>query len=121
MGFEVVVEVHVSRPAKSCRTVSYSITMKVAGRLDRNVHAAVLAELVPTPTAGDVPLTLQSTAGGWYIDDLVCCSYPLLVQVSAVACVAIEALLLPGVQAFAWAALLVLVLLVACSGQVACG
>ena len=37
------------------------------------------------------------------------------------ACGTVDALLLPGVQALAWAALLVLVLLVGHAGQLACG
>lgn len=67
------------------------------GRLERHVYAVVLAELMPTLTVDDVPLTLRSTAGGSYIDALVCCSYALLVKVSlAAACVAIEALFAAG-------------------------
>ena len=74
MGFEVaVVEVYVVTPRRvvaSCLALHHR---EGRGCLDRHVHAAVLAELVPTPTADDVPLTLRFTAGEWYIDALVCC------------------------------------------------
>lgn len=49
---------------------------------------------------------------------LVCCGYPLLLLVQVTVA---KVLLLPGVQALARAALLVLALLVARAGQVVCG
>ncbi|KAK1611599.1 hypothetical protein QYE76_035272 [Lolium multiflorum] len=55
-----------------------------------------------------------STTGAWYRAALACCGYALLVQLAALAYevastwphVTPDALLLPGVQALAWASLL---------------
>ncbi|PNT78228.1 hypothetical protein BRADI_1g75590v3 [Brachypodium distachyon] len=60
----------------------------------------------------------SSSTGAWYRAALACCGYALLVQAGALGYevaaagprVAVEALLLPGVQALAWATLLALAL-----------
>ncbi|XP_006651027.3 ABC transporter C family member 13 [Oryza brachyantha] len=67
-----------------------------------------------------------SSAGAWYRAALACCAYALLAQVAALSYevavagshVAMEALLLPAVQALAWAALLALALQVRVVGWV---
>uniref|UniRef100_A0ACD5TTN1 Uncharacterized protein n=1 Tax=Avena sativa TaxID=4498 RepID=A0ACD5TTN1_AVESA len=66
----------------------------------------------------DAVAASASTAGAWYRAAIACCGYALLVQVAALtyevasagSSVAAEALLLPAVQALAWAALLALAL-----------
>uniref|UniRef100_A0A0E0CV23 ABC transporter C family member 13 n=1 Tax=Oryza meridionalis TaxID=40149 RepID=A0A0E0CV23_9ORYZ len=66
--------------------------------------------------AADGGLAAASSVGAWYRAALACCGYALLAQVAALSYevavagshVAVEALLLPAVQALAWAALLAL-------------